>query len=123
MTTTTTTAARRAEAWLVGLQLARQTLAAWDAVARHAGVPAGAAPLLLALTLFPDRPRLGELAARVGVRPMTVTPSVGVLERHDWAVRVSDEQDRRVWRCVLTEAGEAAAERVWQAIARETEGL
>ncbi len=51
---------------------------------------------------------LGELAARHGVLPSTMSRSVDVLVRREWISRESDPADRRQVILRLTDAGRAA---------------
>ncbi len=50
-------------------------------------------------------PTLGELAAREGIQPPSVTRIVGVLEEMGLVRRVTDEADRRIARVELLPAG------------------
>jgi DNA-binding MarR family transcriptional regulator len=54
---------------------------------------------------------LGELAAREGVQPPTITAAVGRLEEQDLVHRRVDPQDRRIHRVEVTAAGRRLLEK------------
>jgi DNA-binding MarR family transcriptional regulator len=54
---------------------------------------------------------LGELAAREGVQPPTITAAVGRLEEQDLVHRHVDAQDRRIHRVEVTAAGRRLLEK------------
>ena len=72
-----------------------------------------------ALANLADRAALNvrELSAETGTRATTLTGVLDRLENRGYLTRVLDATDRRSFRLPLTEAGQAAAERVQAAIA------
>lgn len=62
----------------------------------------------------------GELAAVEQVTPPTISAVVGKLEDHGLIARVTDEQDRRITRLFITDAGRAQMDELRQ---RRTEWL
>ncbi|MCG6493700.1 MarR family winged helix-turn-helix transcriptional regulator [Kitasatospora sp. A2-31] len=64
---------------------------------------------------LPDRAmRLSELADRLHIAPRSATTVVDALEEAGMVERTPDPADRRAVRIVLTEAGQAAVERIGQ---------
>lgn len=55
---------------------------------------------------------ISKLAERIEVNPSAITVMLDRLESHGYAVRIRDKHDRRVVIAQLTEAGEAALNRV-----------
>jgi DNA-binding MarR family transcriptional regulator len=69
--------------------------------------PLGQSSLSTLATLAAEGPlRVGDLAAREGVRPPTMTKIVGNLEEHRLVERLADPFDRRAGLIQLTTAGE-----------------
>jgi DNA-binding MarR family transcriptional regulator len=74
---------------------------------RETPSPLGQSSLSTLATLAAEGPlRVGDLAAREGVRPPTMTKIVGNLEEHRLAERLADPVDRRAGLIRLTPAGE-----------------
>jgi DNA-binding MarR family transcriptional regulator len=68
--------------------------------------PLGQSSLSTLATLAAEGPlRVGDLAAREGVRPPTMTKIVGNLEEHRLVERLADPVDRRAGLIQLTPAG------------------
>lgn len=69
----------------------------------------------------------GELAARLHVKPATITKMIKRMEKAGFVERRSDPQDQRVSRVYLTDAGRSIreqVEQVWRTLEEETfEGL
>jgi DNA-binding MarR family transcriptional regulator len=64
-------------------------------------------------TLASDGPmRLGDLGARLGIAPSTLTRNLVRLEERGLVKRAPERVDRRVFHAVLTSAGERAAAEV-----------
>src|SRR5215212_8388360 len=66
---------------------------------------------------------MGRLAASLGVTLSTVTGIVDRLVEHRLVLREEDPHDRRLVLCRLTEAGNATAERLYQAGRSRLSGL
>lgn len=83
--------------------------------------------MLLAQLWSAQQLSLTELGKRLGVEAPTVVKAVHRLEASGFVTRHRDEQDRRVWRISLTEAGrglEGPVRAVWaEAEARMLAGL
>jgi DNA-binding MarR family transcriptional regulator len=65
----------------------------------------------------------GELAARLHVKPATITKMIKRMEKAGFVERRSDPQDQRVSRVYLTDAGRSIRERVeqvWRTLDEET---
>ena len=64
-----------------------------------------------------------ELAARLHVKPATITKMINRMEKTGFVQRRSDSEDQRVSRVYLTDAGRAIqneVERVWRTLLEET---
>ena len=64
-----------------------------------------------------------ELAARLHVKPATITKMINRMEKTGFVQRRSDPEDQRVSRVYLTDAGHAIqneVERVWRILLEET---
>jgi len=64
-----------------------------------------------------------ELAARLHVKPATITKMINRMEKTGFVQRRSDPEDQRVSRVYLTDAGRAIqneVERVWRTLLEET---
>lgn len=84
-----------------------------------AGVPLDRAAVALLRQVADSEPlRPGELANRLGVEASHVTRTVQQLQKTGYVTRVPDPDDRRAQRIELTEAGQAAIDRVRDAGAR-----
>jgi DNA-binding MarR family transcriptional regulator len=65
----------------------------------------------------------GELAARLHVKPATITKMIKRMEKAGFVERRSDPKDQRVSRVYLTDAGRSIRERVeqvWRTLEEET---
>ena len=65
----------------------------------------------------------GELAARLHVKPATITKMITRMERAGFVERRSDPEDQRVSRVYLTDAGRSIreqVEQVWRMLEEET---
>jgi DNA-binding MarR family transcriptional regulator len=86
------------------------------------GLYRGQPPVLFALW---EREGLthSELAARLHVKPATITKMINRMEKSGFVQRRSDSEDQRVSRVYLTDAGRAIqneVERVWRTLLEET---
>ena len=86
------------------------------------GLYRGQPPVLFALW---EREGLthSELAARLHVKPATITKMINRMEKTGFVQRRSDPEDQRVSRVYLTDAGRAIqneVERVWRTLLKET---
>ncbi|HEX2809421.1 MAG TPA: MarR family transcriptional regulator [Kineosporiaceae bacterium] len=73
---------------------------------RHAPTDIGPGSLAALATVWRQGPmRLGELAAREGVAPPTLTRIVAALEDAGYVTREPDPSDRRAVRVAITDAG------------------
>ena len=86
------------------------------------GLYRGQPPVLFALW---EREGLthSELAARLHVKPATITKMINRMEKTGFVQRRSDPEDQRVSRVYLTDAGHAIqneVERVWRILLEET---
>ncbi|NEA38746.1 MarR family transcriptional regulator [Streptomyces sp. SID11385] len=81
---------------------------------RHQFGPLGITPaqsrLLRAVTVFPEPPRMADLAARLDVVPRAITTLVDALEASHRVRRVPDPGNRRVTRIELTDEGRETLE-------------
>lgn len=99
-------------------RLSRTTLAA--RLLAH-GFYAGQEQIMLALDRE-DGQTPGQLAARLGVRPPTVTKTVGRLQAQGYVARRSSEVDARQANIFLTETGRAAIRDI-EKVVRKTDRL
>ncbi|MFF3848998.1 MarR family winged helix-turn-helix transcriptional regulator [Streptomyces sp. NPDC002328] len=84
-----------------------------------AGVPLDRAAVALLRQVADAEPmRPGELAQRLGVEASHVTRTVQQLQKSGYVTRVPDPDDGRAQRIQLTDAGQAAVDRVREAGAR-----
>ncbi|MFJ4439364.1 MarR family winged helix-turn-helix transcriptional regulator [Streptomyces sp. NPDC088923] len=81
---------------------------------KHQFGPLGITPaqsrLLRAVTVFPEPPRMADLATRLDVVPRAITTLVDALEASDRVRRVPDPANRRVTRIELTDEGRETLE-------------
>jgi DNA-binding MarR family transcriptional regulator len=84
-----------------------------EKIASEAGVPLGKAGIavLFALHTGEDRPRLRDLAERLGHEAPAVSRQVAALEQAGLVARVDDPDDRRACLLELTDEGRAVFER------------
>jgi DNA-binding MarR family transcriptional regulator len=86
------------------------------------GLYRGQPPMLFALW-EQEGATHGELAARLHVKPATITKMIKRMEKTGFVERRSDPQDQRVSRVYLTDAGRSIRERVeqvWRMLEEET---
>jgi DNA-binding MarR family transcriptional regulator len=86
------------------------------------GLYRGQPPMLFALW-EQEGATHGQLAARLHVKPATITKMITRMEKTGFVERQSDPEDQRVSRVYLTDAGRSIRDRVeqvWRTIEEET---
>ena len=104
---------------------ARSLARRFDEALRPAGLTSGQFSLLMSLNR-PDPPRIGEVAAVLGMDRTTLTAALKPLERRGLVRVTIDGSDKRGRRVVLAPAGLAAlvaAVPLWQEMETATERL